>query len=363
MLAAFIGPLRDDALRATVLGMPLPGVTTMIRDASVVCAVQGGPVSLSTGSGAEALLVDLTQEQVTRVTHYVSALGSNGPDERVLGDGRRVVVWQGRDRSAALPWSLETWLAGPAALAREAAHEVMEYLGRLPPDVLAQRYPTMRARAWSRLLAGRGKPVTRPVPEAAQIETRGRRAGYLGYFRFDTLAYRAPRFDGSMGDWLDREVYVGVDAALVLPYDPVRDEVLLVEQVRLGLIGRGDPQPWSLEPIAGLVDPGEDPADTARREAQEEAGLTLSELRSITGGYASPGYSTDYFHCFLAVCALPDLHGRIGGLDAESENIRVHRLAFDAVMAMVDSGEIDVVPLVMMLLWLSRHRAELRASA
>ena len=108
---------------------------------------------------------------------------------------------------------------------------------------------------------------------------------------------------------------------------------------------------------------GEDPADCVRREAEEEAGLTLGDLRPMVRAYASPGYSTEFFHCFLGLCDLSGYGTQIGGLDSENEDIRSHVVSFEQALALVDSGEINAGPLVMMILWLARHRDALRAAA
>jgi nudix-type nucleoside diphosphatase (YffH/AdpP family) len=154
-----------------------------------------------------------------------------------------------------------------------------------------------------------------------------------------------------------REVMAGADAALVLPYDEARDRILLVEQFRAGPARRGDPQPWILEPVAGLVDAGETPDHAARREAQEEAGLRLDRLERMFEGYASPGNATDHFYAFLALCDLPDDHATTGGLESEQEDLRLHLLAFDDAMRLIETGEANAMPLISMLLWLDRWRA------
>ena len=112
--------------------------------------------------------------------------------------------------------------------------------------------------------------------------------------------------------------------------------------------------------MAGLVDAGEAPKETARREAVEEAGLALTDLRPMMQGYASPGYSTEFFHFFLGLCDLSAATGGLGGLPEESEDIRSHVISFDAAMALLDSGEVNQTPLAMMLLWLARYRSGLR---
>jgi nudix-type nucleoside diphosphatase (YffH/AdpP family) len=117
------------------------------------------------------------------------------------------------------------------------------------------------------------------------------------------------------------------------------------------------------EPIAGLVDAGEDPEDAARREAEEEAGLKLGLLEPMVRVYASPGYSTEFFHCYLGLADLSEFSASSGGLASEHEDIRSHVMSFDAAMALVQSGEINAGPLIMMLYWLLAERGRLRASA
>ena len=83
--------------------------------------------------------------------------------------------------------------------------------------------------------------------------------------------------------------------------------------------------------------------------------------KHISSHYCSPGCSTEYFHCFLGLCDLPDTAGGQGGLETEHEDIRSHILSFDAAMALIPSGEAANGPLVLSLLWLSMERERLRA--
>ena len=102
------------------------------------------------------------------------------------------------------------------------------------------------------------------------------------------------------------------------------------------------------------------PEAAARREAVEEAHLQIDELIKMVGGYASPGYSTEFYHCFLG---LADLSGRgqsHAGLDEENEDIRNHVIPFAQAMNLLESGEINAAPLAMMLLWLANKRDSLR---
>lgn len=321
------------------------------------------------GGAAEGLILDgVTAEERMRLDFYEGGYAYALAPAMAVSDGfsEEVEVYfpvPGVLEPAG-EWDLARWQEDEADLTCRAAREVMERLDRNDVATVARLYPFIRARAWAQGLGAAGAPATlrrQPGPDA--VELRPREAGFDGFFRLKSFDIRHRRFDGSRSDWFGRECFVAYDAALVLPYDPASDCVALVEQLRYGPIWRGDPNPWTLEPIAGLVDAGEDPADTARREAVEEAGLRLGDLRPMMKVYPSPGYSSEFFHCFLGLCDLGQESGTTAGLADENEDIRTHILPFDKAMALVDSGEINAAPLAAMLLWLASHRAGLRASA
>ncbi len=186
-----------------------------------------GPVQ---GSGADA---------EARLAFYADVLGLTGDDAGLdLGPG------------------------GPEALA--LADVILRWHGVLPPDRLRARLAALRVEAASR---ARAQASAMADPMAVKVE--GRASGHAGFFALDVVTLRHRRFAGGLSDPLRREVFVSGDAVTVLPYDPIRDRVLLVEQFRAGAYGRGDPRPWQIEAIAGRIDPGETPEAAARREAEE----------------------------------------------------------------------------------------------
>ena len=258
-------------------------------------------------------------------------------------------------------WSFESWLRQSLPLPMRRAAEIAATEPPLVGDSLQEQGPMIDHRAAASLRA-RGTPTTlrrRSEPDDFELHRSGPPTGK--FFRFERLDVSYSRFDGGRAENLPREVMVGADAALVLPYDAKRDRVLLVEQFRSGPARRGDPQPWTLEPVAGLVDAGETPEEAARREAAEEASLDLDRLERMFEGYASPGNATDHFYAFLALCDLPDDHPAMGGLEAEQEDLKLHILSFDTAFGLIESGEANAMPLISMLLWLDRWRAKARA--
>ncbi|MFO7757994.1 MAG: NUDIX domain-containing protein [Roseovarius sp.] len=260
-------------------------------------------------------------------------------------------------------WRAEHWSPTLQDTLDHAVREIVTDMASRPAADLAPTHAMILSRAAARVAAQDTVPTDlRSSARAEEVDERRVEIPHAGFFRTRSYQLRHPRFDGCQSPELRREVFVATDAALVLPYDPVQDRVLLVEQFRLGPYGRGDPHPWMLEPVAGRIDAGEAPEDTARRECVEEAGLDLRALEEISTHYCTPGYSTEVFHLFLGICDLPDLAQGSGGLATENEDIRTHVIAFDHAMALLQSGEANNGPLILALIWLQRERPRLRAA-
>lgn len=261
-------------------------------------------------------------------------------------------------------WDLRDWQARWGDVTMLAAEDVMRHYGQMSAQAVAGRYGPIRARAASRLKARQSPPTSlRRAMQPDDVELIARRDPYAAFFAVEEYHLRHRRFDGAMGAELDRAAFITCDAATVLPYDPQRDTVLLVEQFRMGPYARGDAQCWSLEAIAGRIDAGETPEETLRREAREEAGLELGALHHCFNYYPSPGAVTEYIYTYVALADLPDSAAGLGGLMSEGEDIRAHVIAFDRLMALLDSGELENGPLITSALWLSRNRERLRAGA
>jgi nudix-type nucleoside diphosphatase (YffH/AdpP family) len=375
MLPLFVfGTLRHAPLLQQVAGAAPATRPAHLRDHAVL-AVPGAdyPVLRPVpGAHAEGLLVEgLDAAARGRIDFYEAIFGYHRAPVTVQGaDGpvaAEVYLPGARAQTEATdgPWDLAAWCAAEAPLTCAVAAELLERRATDAAETLAALHPFIRARAWTRLGAAAAPAPTTLRHRAApgDVEIRRDETPFNGFFRLKSFSIAARQFSGAMGPALDRECFVSFDAALVLPYDPRTDRVMCVEQLRYGPIWRGDPQPWTLEPIAVMLDAGETPEETARRETLEEAGLTLDALLPIAGAYPAPGYVTEYHHCFLGLAALDADSAGVGGLMSESENIRSHVLSFDAAMALLDAGEINVSPLAMMLLWLARKRDALRAAA
>jgi GDP-mannose pyrophosphatase NudK len=149
-----------------------------------------------------------------------------------------------------------------------------------------------------------------------------------------------------------REVHDHGSGAAVLPYDAQRGTVLLVRQFRLPvhLSGRdGD----TLEVCAGLLD-GNDPATCAAREAEEELGYRLANLRQVAQTFMTPGAVTEELTMFLAEYSEASRVSAGGGHAAEHEDIEVVEMPFVELLAMVLDQRIIDAKTVMLTLFLER---------
>jgi ADP-ribose pyrophosphatase len=182
---------------------------------------------------------------------------------------------------------------------------------------------------------------------------------YDGFFRVHRYWLRHALFGGGMSDTVMRECFEPGKSVGVLPYDPQRDEVALIEQFRIGALQH--PQgPWVLEAIAGIIEPGETATEVAYREAREEAGCELRELQFISRYLVSPGGNSEEQSVF---CGLADTRrlGGVHGLASEGEDIRVHVVSLDEALEMVATGAIHAAQLIIALQWLALNRERLHA--
>jgi len=151
------------------------------------------------------------------------------------------------------------------------------------------------------------------------------------------------------------------DSAAVLPYDPFTDTVALIRQFLPGAQFNNLPN-RPLQIIAGGVGWNEFDQEVARREALEEAGITLNRLAHAHYFLPSPGASTERIATFIGEAGLaPEIHGSIHGLAEEHEDIRVELFTADEAIQLLDEGQIEAGPAVVALSWFARHRQALRS--
>lgn len=166
-------------------------------------------------------------------------------------------------------------------------------------------------------------------------------------------------YTGSNGQTvrLNREIYDRGNGATILLYDPKRDVVVLVRQFRMPAYLNGH-SGWMIETPAGLLD-GDHPEEAIRREAIEETGYQVRDVRFLFKCFMSPGAVTEIVHFFVARIDVEDRMTEGGGLDEENEDIEVLEVKLSDALAMIETGEIHDGKTIMLLHWAVLNRSAL----
>ncbi len=367
----FYGTLCYSPLLELVLGRPSENIdiTPAVLPEHAVHAVQDQVFPMivpSPGQDANGVFVrGLSPEDIDRLVFYEGGFDydlqpmnvrfSDGSNTKAQVFFPEAGLWQ-----PGKLWSIQDWAEEWGEITLLSADEVMAHYGRVDAKAIVRSFPAIRTRAWAKVAAKERISVdSRNTSEDVIVHRHDR--VYIDYFGMEEIDLQHRQHDGSMGPILRRNGLMQGSAVVVLPYDPLRDTVLLIEQFRPPVFLIEDPEPWMWEPVAGMIDPGESPQAAARRETMEEARIELDALEFAGGAYSSSGSSTEYVHLFVG---LGDLAKTVenGGVKAEGEDIRSQILPFSEFMAMVDGHAFKDLPLLSLAHWLARHRDKLRAA-
>lgn len=179
------------------------------------------------------------------------------------------------------------------------------------------------------------------------------------FFRMEVVeaAPASLRHDGDAAP-IEREVMRVGDVAVILLYDPARDEILVNQQFRMGAFLAGDEDPFFYECAAGLIDEGETPEQAARREAREETGTEVLETEFICAYHPSPGCSDERHYLYVGRIERPK--AGLHGVEEEAEEIRTHVFPAARVVDMLDGGTIRNAATMIAVHWFARNREALR---
>ena len=366
----FFGTLRYQPLLDVVLGRSMTPQPARLPGYRVTWALGESFPMLAEDADAEAegvLAQGLTDQDIERLNFYEGAFSYDLEEITVQdADGpiaARVFMPKDAPWHPGADWQLQDWVDQWGPLTLIAAGEVMRAFGRETAAQVAARFPIIRARAQSYVMAqNRQRPVTLSSSLTREdVALSSIERPYEKFFAVEEYQTRFRRFDGQWSDTGARAIFNVGDAVTVLPYDPKRDMVMLVEQLRIGAYAQGDPQPWLLEPVAGIVDAGESYEDTAYRETREEAHIELNALHKVAGYYPSPGGIAQYLVSYVGIASLADDRKTVGGLESEGENIRNLLVPYSHLVEMLESGELVNAPMVLSVQWLMLNRDRLRA--
>lgn len=159
------------------------------------------------------------------------------------------------------------------------------------------------------------------------------------------------------GETVKREIEDHGRAVSVLPFDASRKMAMVIRQFRPPVLLAAQ-QATLLEAIAGIAE-NEPPDASARREASEEAGLTLTELEHVGCVWPMPGVSTERLDLFLAPYTEAGRTGTGGGLAQEHEDIAVLEMRLAELAGLADAGRLDDMKLMLLVQTLRLRRPEL----
>ena len=174
-------------------------------------------------------------------------------------------------------------------------------------------------------------------------------------FEINEFRLRHEKQDGTMSDELVRLVFERGDSAAALIHDTEQDCLLFTNQFRLPT-RNVLPSGWLHEITAGMVEQGEEPAHSMRRELLEEIGYAVEDLELICSVFLSPGGSSERVHVFFASVTSKDKQTDGGGVESEGEDIELVSLPVDEMMAKMKNGEIHDAKTLIALQWFAMNR-------
>ncbi len=197
------------------------------------------------------------------------------------------------------------------------------------------------------------------------IKIHRKRNMHEGFFQLNEYHISHKLFAGGESKVLIREVFERGDAVVLIPYDPIEDKVLLLEQFRPGAI-REDESPWLLEFVAGMFSELEKPEEVAVREAKEEANLTIAinNLLPVMNYFSSPGGMSERIYLFVGRVDLTSNNTNNElvsyGLAEEGEDILTHLMSKDAAMDLLAEGKVSNAATIIGLQWLAMNYHKLQ---
>ena len=365
------GTLKSETLRTIVLGRglaPIDVCTASIKGFCVYWAKEGPFPVMVPQESSEAhglVLKNLSDVDVERLNYYELGFDyvlSPTSVETNVGPAEVFAYFcNNSDMATKKLWSYDDWLSDHSEIQYIAAKEFLDFFGTKYSDTAQAMYNRIfkRAEVYANEATSLGNVIEKGPASSTNIQVENIQREYLGFFALNQISLKYSQFDGDISELKNRVILMGSEASLILPYDPILDKVLLVEQFRIGPFCRGDRTPWVFEPVAGIIEVGETPEEAAKREVFEEAGLEVDQLVKIGSGYPNPGEATSYFYNYIAIVDLSEYSPGIYGAKNEGEDIRTHVADFNTVLNWSVSNKLRVLPLNTMVLWLALNKLKL----
>lgn len=191
---------------------------------------------------------------------------------------------------------------------------------------------------------------------------------YTGFHKLNKYTYNHTKFNGSVSNTITRELLDRKNAVGVIPYDPKEDKIILIEQIRTGVLSNHE-HPWLYETIAGVIDsehnsknnPEHNKEFTAKKECLEEAGCTVSKLIPIYEYYMTPGCSSEKMTLYCGITDISNIQNHsLHGLPEENEDIKVHVFSLNEALQMLEDNIIRNATTIIALQWLKINAKNLK---
>lgn len=176
-------------------------------------------------------------------------------------------------------------------------------------------------------------------------------------FRVVAATLKHELYNGKMSDEMVRLNLDRGDSVAALIHDVQNDDLLLIEQFRYPTYGNGPG--WLTEIAAGMVDAGDVPSETMKREIWEEVGFRVSSLRHIGTYYMSPGGSSERIFMYYAAVDQADRGSSGGGKLSEGEDVLVKNVPVDQALEDLEQGRVLDAKTAIALQWLALNRETL----
>jgi ADP-ribose pyrophosphatase len=173
------------------------------------------------------------------------------------------------------------------------------------------------------------------------------------FFKVEEAYLRFERFDGEMTDTIRRFSLERGNSVSVLTYNRQTGKLILVTQFRYPTYKNG--HGWTIEAIAGMIDPGETPEEAARREVEEETGLNISVLEHITTFYPSPGGTSELIFLYYSEVSGKPIIKENTGRVSEGEDIMTLEMSLEEALGKIKTGEIRDAKTIIGIYWLENQ--------
>lgn len=177
------------------------------------------------------------------------------------------------------------------------------------------------------------------------------------FFKIEEAHLRFEQFNGEMSPLVRRLSLERGNSVAVLVFNRTTDKLILISQFRYPTYKNN--HGWTIEVIAGMVDPGETPEESARREVQEETGLNIDVFEHIAAFYPSPGGSSELINLYYSeVSGEQAKYQETGGILSSGEDIKVIELTLVEALAKIKTGDILDAKTIIGIYWLENRRRQ-----